>query len=109
MGVPGVRVDDADHPVVRDCADDPPPPSRRLLRVVRVGDQLDVPPGDQRQQGDRVRLGCVGLLLTDAGHDGQGVADQGVDELTAGLRVVPGDLGLAGVVVVVRQQACSSS
>jgi hypothetical protein len=69
VGVPGLRVDDADHPVRCDLPNDPPP--RRITRIVRV-DEFDVLPGDQREQPDRIRR-RTRRLLRQRGEHGQGV------------------------------------
>jgi hypothetical protein len=77
--VPCVGVDDADHPVRGDLPGDPPP--RRVTRIVRI-DQLDVLPGDQREQPDGVRRrpgSCSG-----SARARQGVRDEGVDQRVAG-------------------------
>ena len=94
--VPGVGVDGGDHPVRRDLAGDPPPP----VGAVGALGGLDVLAGDQRQQ--RHRLGRLArpsrrVARVEPGQHRQRVADQRVDQLVAGGRVVPGDLAACPV------------
>ena len=75
VGVPGLGVHDADHPVRHDLPGDPPPRlSVRVLRVVRV-DELDVLAGDQRKQPDRVgrRTRWLLTVCTERGEHRQSV------------------------------------
>ena len=64
-GVPGLAVHGADHPVRSDFPCDPPPP----VRPVRSVRGLDVLPGHQRQQAQRVRLAGVPFRRIRAGQD----------------------------------------
>ncbi len=99
MRVPRVRVHGGDDPVRRDPLRDPPGP--RTVRVGRVGDELNVLPGDQCEQPDRVRRRTLERQLPgflhgrDRGQHREGVAHQSIDELLAGRRIVPGNLRLA--------------
>ena len=90
--VPGLGVDGGDHPVRGDLAGDPPP----AVGAVGALGGFDVLPGDQRQQrhrlGGRGPRSCVGQVR----QQPVGVADQGVDQLVAGVAVVPGDRRFPG-------------
>jgi hypothetical protein len=101
--VPRLGVDDADHPVRSDLLGDPPTRrTTRIVGVVRVN-ELDVLPGDQREQPDGVRR-RPGLLRRQRREHRQRVADEGVDQGVPGRLVVPGDPWLARIVVVMRRR-----
>ena len=81
-----------DHPVRGDPLGDPPPP----VGAVRSVDRFDVLAGDQRQQRHRLGRLRAEFLLGQVPEQPVRVADQRVDQLGAGLLVVPGDPGLPG-------------
>jgi hypothetical protein len=62
---------------------------------------LNVLPGDQRQQRQRLRSPLVELRLGQRAHDRGGIAHQRRHQCLAGLVVVPSNIGLARVVAVV--------
>ena len=98
-GMPGLRVDGADHAVRSDFPGDPPPP----VGAVRVFCGLHVLPGDQRQQPQRVRRRVLTLRRIRAGQLGQHrqrVVHQVRHQLLPGRRVVPVDVRLARLGVV---------
>jgi hypothetical protein len=61
---------------------------------------FDVLPGDQRQQSDRVGRFRVEFALGKVPEDAVRVADEGIDQVGAGVGVVPGDVGFPGLGVV---------
>jgi hypothetical protein len=71
------------------------------VAAVGVLGGLDVLPGDEGQDAHRVRGLLSELLIGQVAQQPQGIGDQRVDQFGAGLLVVPGDAGLARVVVVV--------
>lgn len=89
--VPGLRVDRADDPVPDDALRDAP------VGAIRALDRFDVLARDQGQQ--RQRLGRLGpmLGLGQAAEQPVRVTDQRLDELLAGLLLIPGDPRLPGV------------
>ncbi len=96
MRVPRLGIDHADHPVGGDPPGDPPPP----VRVVAALGGFDVLAGDQGQQRHRLRLSRAQLLVGQVTEQPVRIGHQRVDQLRAGLLVVPGDRRLARIVVV---------
>jgi hypothetical protein len=95
-GVARLRVDGGDDPVFGDPAGDPP----RAGPLAR----LDVLACHQRQQRDRLGLLVVQPQVGDRLQHGQRVVDQPRDQRLLGLGVVPGTLGLARPLIVMRGQ-----
>ena len=98
-GVPGLAVHGADHPVGDDFPGDPPPP----VGAIGVLRGLDVLPGDQRQQPQRVRRRVIPPRRVLAGQClqyRQRVVHQVTDQVLLRLRVVPVDARLARLRVI---------
>jgi len=93
-GVARLRIDGGDHPILGDLAGDPPGP-RPITR-------FDILAGHQRQQRDRLGLLIVQVDLADRLEHRQRVIHQPRHQRLPGLGVVPGAVGLAWPVIVVR-------
>ena len=96
-GMPGIRVDGADHAILGDLAGDPPPP----VGAVGALGGLDILPGDQGQQRQRGGGGLIQLRVPERRYQGVGVVDQGGDQRVLRGRVIPVDLRLARLTVIV--------
>jgi hypothetical protein len=92
--MPGLWVDGGDDPIPRDPAGDPPGSWPRA--------RLDVLAGHQRQQRHRLGLLITQLRIGDRRQRHQRVVDQPRHQRLLGLRVIPGTLGLARTVIVMR-------
>ncbi len=97
VDVAGFGVDGGDGAVRDGALGDAPAP----VTPVGVGRGLDVLAGDQGEQAERV--GGPGSVLSfgQRGQEPDHIGDQGIDEIGAGLGVVPRDLRFARVGVVV--------
>ncbi|MGW1784944.1 hypothetical protein ACWCQQ_38440 [Streptomyces sp. NPDC002143] len=93
MQVSGFGIDGGDGPVVGGPAGD----ARAPVADVGVFGGLDVLAGDQGQDAQRVRGLLSQLLLGQMAQQPQRVTDQRVDQLGAGLFIVPRDAGLTRV------------
>ena len=95
-GMPGLRIDGADHAIRGDLAGNPPPPVGAVAALGR----FHVLPGHQRQQPQRACCCLIPLRRIRArelGQHRQRVVHQGADQLLLGGRVVPVDVRLAGL------------
>ncbi len=100
-GMPCLAVHGADHPVRGDLPGDPPPP----IGPIGVLSGLHVLPGHQRQQAQRVRRRGVpagGIRARQLREYRQRVIDQGTDQGSLGVRIIPVDRRLARLGVIQR-------
>jgi hypothetical protein len=84
---------------------DPPAP----VGAVRALDRLHVLPGDQVERRDRLGGHRAQFLVGQMAEQPVRVTDQRVDQLGAGLLVVPGDRRLARIVVVMGRSTARRS
>jgi hypothetical protein len=97
-GHAGLGVHGGDHPVRCGALGDAPAP----VAAVGVLGRLHVLSCDQGQDTDRIRGLLTELLVGQVAQQPERVGDQSVDQVGAGLLIVPGDAGLAGIGVVMR-------
>jgi hypothetical protein len=92
-GMPCLRVDGGDDPVLGNPPCNPPRPGPLAW--------LDVLAGDQGQQRDRLGLLGVQIHIRHCRQQRQGVVDQSRHQRLGGRGIVPGTVGLARPVIVV--------